>query len=327
MKSNFLKTVYGMIVCTLILTGCSGKYYAGNQVLTKSERSAGTEIIKKSFQETAGETVTESIKAEPEIIEADWSEYFEGLNGAAVLYDASDRQYTIYNRELASTRRSPCSTFKIISSLIGLEKGLIEPDRSTRKWSGETFWNENWNKDIDFGEAFSTSCVWYFRQVIDDLGESMIKEELDRLKYGNCDISDWEGRKNTNNNPALTGFWIESSLEISPKEQTEVMRRIFGSGTVYSEKTLHELKKVMLVPDQDSMDIAIYGKTGLGKKQGVTIDAWFTGFSEYRGEKIYFCVYLGRTDGMDVSSSWAKDIAIRLIKDYSKDLNQKVQKR
>ena len=48
--------------------------------------------------------------------------------------------------------------------------------------------------------------------------------ELDRLQYGNSDISDWEGRLNTNNNNrSLTGFWIESSLLISPKEQTEVM--------------------------------------------------------------------------------------------------------
>ena len=47
-----------------------------------------------------------------------------------------------------------------------------------------------------------------------------MQKELDKLQYGNCDISDWEGRLNTNNsNRALTGFWIESSLMISPKEQ------------------------------------------------------------------------------------------------------------
>ena len=155
---------------------------------------------------------------------ADWSEYFNGLKGTAVIYDASDRQYTIYNQDLAETRRSPCSTFKIISSLIALENGTITPENSTRPWSGEIFWNEDWNKDIDFCEAFCTSCVWYYRQVIDDIGKDMMQKELDKLQYGNCDISDWEGRLNTNNNNrALTGFWIESSLLISPKEQAEVI--------------------------------------------------------------------------------------------------------
>lgn len=77
----------------------------------------------------------------------------------------------IYNKELALTQRSPCSTFKIISSLIGLENGIIDPDNSVRPWSSEIFWNEDWNRDINFSDAFRTSCVWYFRQVTDDIGK------------------------------------------------------------------------------------------------------------------------------------------------------------
>ena len=65
------------------------------------------------------------------------------------------------------------------------------------------FWNENWNKDIDFREAFRTSCVWYYRQVIDEIGKEMMQKELDKLRYGNCDISDWEGRLNTNKLPEV----------------------------------------------------------------------------------------------------------------------------
>ena len=259
----------------------------------------------------------EIIEVTPEIVEADWSNYFNGLNGTAVVYDATNQQYTIYNRDLAVTQSSPCSTFKIISSLIALENGIIEPENSTRTWSGEIFWNEDWNKDIDFPEAFRTSCVWYYRQVIDDIGQDLIQRELDRLQYGNCDISDWEGRLNTNNsNRALTGFWIESSLLISPVEQVEVMERIFGDNSAYSEKTQAELKQVMLLPEIDSTDISIYGKTGMGKANGIVVDAWFTGFAESTTGKIYFCVRLGRNDGMNVSSSLAKEIAIKIVSDY-----------
>ena len=71
--------------------------------------------------EVEKEEITEGVTGTPEIIEADWSDFFDGLNGAAVLYDEADRQYTICNSELATTRRSPCSTFKIISSLVALE--------------------------------------------------------------------------------------------------------------------------------------------------------------------------------------------------------------
>ena len=236
------------------------------------------------------------------------------MNGTAVIYDASNKKYTIYNRDLAITRSSPCSTFKIISSLIALENGIIETENSTKTWSGEIFWNEDWNKDIDFQEAFRTSCVWYFRQVIDDIGEDLMQKELDKLQYGNCDISDWEGRLNTNNsNRALTGFWIESSLMISPKEQVEVMEHIFGKESNYSEETQNTLKQVMLLSEVDSTDISIYGKTGMGKVDGIVVDAWFTGVAESKTGDVYFCVRLGRTDGMNVSSTLAKEIAIDLV--------------
>lgn len=255
--------------------------------------------------------------AEPEITEADWSRYFDGLNGSAVVYHAARGQYRIYNLESALIPRSPCSTFKIISSLTALEEDIIRPEDSLREWSGEIFWKESWNGDIDFREAFRESCVWYFREIINEIGPERVQEQLDRLHYGNCDISDWEGQLNTNNsNPALTGFWIESSLLITPKEQTEVMERIFGVGSVYSRETREELKKVMLVEGQGPEDITVYGKTGMGMDQGIVVDAWFTGFAEKDGETVYFCVHLGRTDGREISSPAAREIAFQIIHDY-----------
>ena len=271
--------------------------------------------------EITPENLTEDTTKEPEIKEADWSGYFDGINGAAVLYDADSMEYQVFNRELAETRRSPCSTFKIVSSLIALENGIMDPEDSMRSWSGEIFWNEDWNRDIDFDKAFKASCVWYFREVINDIGPELMQQGVDQLLYGNRDISDWEGRENTNNNNrALTGFWLESSLLVSPKEQAEVMERIFGKDSVYSEKTRDELKKVMLVEESGS-DISIYGKTGMGKTEGVVVDAWFTGFAQKEGETIYFCVYLGRTDDKNVSSAGAKEIAIRLVEDYFNGLS------
>ena len=256
-------------------------------------------------------------EAEPQIMDEDWSSYFGGLTGAAVIYDRAENRYAVYNGELAGTRRSPCSTFKIISSLIGLEHGIILPDDSVRTWSGEMFWNEDWNRDIGFEDAFRTSCVWYFREVIDEIGRETMQKELEKLAYGNCDISDWKGEQNTNNsNRALTGFWIESSLKISPKEQTEVMERIFGENSTYSEETIEILKEVMRLPEEYGTDIPVYGKTGMGKTDDITVDAWFTGFAETSEEPVYFCVYLGQSEERDATSAAARDIAVQIISDY-----------
>lgn len=318
-RHHYLKLVYWVLVGAFILTGCSDRYGSEEQIFVKEEKPEEEQLEEPMESNSVSieadtEDVTESTVVEPEIVDADWSEYFNGLNGTAIIYDASNRRYTVYHRDLALTRRSPCSTFKIISSLIALEDGIIIPEDSTRIWSGERFWNEDWNKDIDFEEAFRTSCVWYYRQVIDEIGKDRMQKGLKELQYGNCDISDWEGRWNTNNNNrALTGFWIESSLMISPKEQVEVMERIFGDHSDYSEETQNKLKQVMLVSEQERTDIAIYGKTGMGKADGIVVDAWFTGFAESTEGNLYFCVHLDRTDGMNVSSSLAKEIAIRIV--------------
>ncbi len=310
-----------LVIALLALNGCGEKQETQrvslpSQSLTTSSPQTESETQALSKDSISENIIIEETVCEPIMESMDWSSYFDGLNGSAVIYSPGENSYQIYNQELASTQRSPCSTFKIISSLIGLEKGIIVPEDSVRPWSGEIFWNPDWNQDINFEDAFRASCVWYFRQVIDEIGADTIQKELNRLEYGNCDISDWEGKLNTNNsNRALTGFWIESSLKLSPKEQTEVMERIFGNQSGYSKETLEELKNVMLVSEEKETGLSVYGKTGMGKEEGITVDCWFTGFADKAGDQFYFCVYLGESDGKEISSGKAKEIALDIISD------------
>ncbi len=300
----------------LTFAGCSKESddIQDQQTIEKQISELVNRSVTQSAETVADETLEE--QTEPIVVETDWSYYFDGINGAAVIFDTTENCYQIYNPELADTRRSPCSTFKIISSLIALENGIIKVDDSTREWSGEIFGFEEWNRDIDFSDAFHSSCVWYFRQVIDEIGQQAMQEELNRLPYGNADISDWDGLNTGNTNPALTGFWLESSLLISPKEQAEVMEKIFGGKLDYSQQTIDQLEQVMLLPEQNGTDISIYGKTGMGKVQGIVVDSWFTGFADSADKRISFCVYLGETDGKDVSSAKAREIAIEIVSDY-----------
>lgn len=298
------KAIIMLLLTISVLGGCSSE----TEIKTENKTSENPTTVNAEAAESKEDTT------EPIITEVNWENYFDGINGSAVIYNPADNSYQIYNQEMALSQRSPCSTFKIISSLIALENKIIIPDNSVRTWSGEVFWNEDWNKDINFEEAFRTSCVWYYRKIIDEIGKDIMQEELDKLHYGNCDISDWEGCLNTNNNNrALTGFWIESSLKISPKEQVEVLDRIFGEHSVYLQETQDNLKQVMLLTEQPSKDTLVYGKTGLGMSYGIVVDAWFTGFADIADKRRYFCIYLGETDGKDVSSTKAKEIALEII--------------
>lgn len=303
-----------LLVFAMMLTGCSSKnaISSANQEATPSV-AAGTPTPELPMPDVP------SVPAAATINEVDYSAYFAGRNGCAVFFKPDENQYDIYNLSMADLQRSPCSTFKIISSLLGLESGIINWQNSVRAWSGEQFWMPEWNQDIDFPAAFQSSCVWYFRQVIDDIGIDAMQEGLATLNYGNQDISDWEGRLNTNNdNRALTGFWIESSLKISPKQQTEVMAHIFELDSPFSEETTSRLKEVMQV-EQTTCNNAIYGKTGSGKDNGVWVDAWFVGMIEREAGNIYFATYLGESAAYEISSKLAKEIAIVIASDFYGD--------
>ena len=173
-KKNFLLCICMVLLCAVLSAGCTKTSREGKEQMNGDEQ---TEVENNTGTGMSGVPVEDAEKVSPEsdteapvpqTEDVDWSSYFDGLNGAAVIYDPSNNKYMIYNEELANTRRSPCSTFKIISSLTALEDGTIVPEDSTRTWSGEEFWNEDWNRDLDFETAFRTSCVWYFRELIDE---------------------------------------------------------------------------------------------------------------------------------------------------------------
>lgn len=307
----------------LVLSGCgSGRKEESVQpnpepipAVTSRKMDGALDRIMENAPESdaAGSAETASDgKSVPTITEIDLEDYFQEWNGCAVFYEPEEASYEIYRTDLAERRTSPCSTFKIVTSALGLEAGVIDPEDSMRIWSGVPYWREAWNRDMDFADAFRTSCVWYFRETVDELGEERMQEGLDRLDYGNRDCSEWDGRAARGlAERALSGFWIESSLQISPKEQTEVMAKIFGASPLCRKETQNTLREVMRLEETQA---AVYGKTGLGKENGRTKDAWFVGVAEPEGRQICFAVWLGDSE-IPADSTTAKEIALRLLKE------------
>ncbi|WP_243155986.1 penicillin-binding transpeptidase domain-containing protein [Clostridium sp. C2-6-12] len=201
------------------------------------------------------ESKINSVTSENYIIKAvDYSEAFSGIEGCAVFYNNDKKEYQIYNEEECNKEVSPCSSFKIISTLIGLKNGVLASSDTKKSYNGTKYSIEAWNKDLNLKEAFQTSCVWYFRSVIDKVGQETMQEELNKIHYGNCDISEWKGG-NINLLPELNGFWLESSLKISPKEQVEVLTNIFNGKTDFSNETIETLKEIMLVDKNNNVYI------------------------------------------------------------------------
>ena len=247
-------------------------------------------------------------------VEINLQEYFDGVNGTAIFYYPESDTYAVYQKELSEKRSSPCSTFKIFSTYVGLDMGVIQMNDSVRTWNGTTYWYEPWNRDIGLPDAFRQSCVWYYRQVIDDIGQPVMQAHIDEMNYGNRDISDWQGDLNEGEPLAeLKGFWLESSLKISPKEQIQVLRRIME----HPEKgeLANTLKLLMLSRDDTETSLKVYGKTGFGRVDGKNTDAWFVGLYEKNGKTAYFALRLDDPDNPRATSDKAKAIALSIIDD------------
>ncbi len=301
-----MKKIMTIVIALLsvTITGCSGinnEQHANNDIALEqqTEREKPSTQSIDILQET--EIPVETHKT------VDYSEYFQGINGCAVIYDEFSNTYSLYNKEQCETEVSPLSTFKIISALAGLENGVLADESSKMEYSGAKYPIDSWNSDLTLKEAFETSCIWYFRQVVDMVGQENIHTMLKEIQYGNCDISEWTG-SGMNSLPDLNGFWIESSLKISPIQQVTTLNYIFENENPFNVENLDELRNIMYIAELDHG--SLYGKTG----SGTGGNAWFVGFIEESGNRIYFAVYLEDMQNKDiVSGNKAKEIAISIL--------------
>jgi beta-lactamase class D len=193
-----------------------------------------------------------------------------------VLLDVSGNQLLRYNPQRCGTRFSPCSTFKIPNSLIGLETGVIADADYVIKWDGVVRERPELNRNHTLRSAIANSVVWYYQEVARRVGEQRMQEFLDAIPYGNRDISG-----------GLTTFWLGTSLKISPDEQVEFLRRLQRDELPFSRRSMQVVREILV---QDSRPGLIYrGKTGSNRGANGEPDlGWYVGWVEHDGDVYVF---------------------------------------
>ncbi len=317
MKKRMIQIILVFIVSSLV--ACSQSHNAKTENIPKVIDDVDINI-EPVITKKADTTVIESIQTEPtvstkptvseipKIVLEDYSELFVDRNGCVVIYDTDKDEYHIYNEAMINTQVSPYSTFKIVATLMGLKSHILEDENSTMNYNQTKYSNESWNHELTLYEAFQASCVWYFRQVIDGVGYNEVEKELTELEYGNHDISEWNGAES--DSPAeLKGFWLGSSLNISPMEQVQVLQKIFQEDSPYSMEQIDLLKEIMLTDEINGYQIL--GKTGTGWSEG-----WYVGIAEKDSTEYYFAVYLNEEKGnKKASGATARTILINIFCD------------
>ena len=232
--------------------------------------------------------------------EIDLSSYFHGNDGAFVLYDMTEDSYLIYNEELSTKRVSPDSTYKIYSALFALEEGIITPGSSERAWDGTDYPFDSWNQDQSLETAMQNSVNWYFQNLDAQTGYAALSSYYNRISYGNCDLTAGVG-----------SYWAESSLKISPAEQTDLLAGLLQNKWGFSVENIHAVKNAMFIGDTPVGKL--YGKTGTGSDGSQNINGWFVGFLEDNGH--VYCFAANLQNGPDASGNAASEIAIDILND------------
>ena len=115
---------------------------------------------------------------------------FSDYDTALVIVNRSTGAVTDVNPLLSARRLSPCSTFKIYNTLIGLQLGLIKgADDPWYSWDGVSREIVAWNCDLTLRQAFRVSAVPAFQVLARQIGYERMKTYIERIGYGNRDIS------------------------------------------------------------------------------------------------------------------------------------------
>gem|GEM_PF-283497 len=206
---------------------------------------------------------------------------FKSYDTALVIYNRSTGKAINVNPALSARRLTPCSTFKIYNTLIGLELGLIKSaDAPWYTWDGVHRDIEGWNHDLTLREAFSVSAVPAYQILARQIGVERMKKYTEKIGYGTKDIS-----------AGIDIFWLsrpgKTSILISADEQVALLNKLLDGKLPFSQKNMAILRDIMTVLKTDKG--TLYGKTGSGTNADGKADiGWFVGFLESNGTTYVF---------------------------------------
>lgn len=237
-----------------------------------------------------------------EEVEPELGKYFEGFDGAFVLFDLNDNRYIRYHPQHCAERFLPASTFKIMTALIGLETGVIPDENYVIPWDGIKYDIPAWNQDHTLKTAFQNSVVWYYQEVARQIGPERMQQYVDAVGYGNQDIS---GK--------LDSFWLDGAIRISADEQVEFLKRLYRNDLPFSPRSMALVREIMLLEADEAHQLR--GKTGSGLLEGLYI-GWFVGYEEVNGNVYFFAVNITSTD-TEANGATARQILQEILKDRS----------
>jgi len=252
----------------------------------------------------------------------DLAAYFGGTRGCFTMFELGTKATIEYGGEECDVRTSPASTFKIPNALIGLDTGILKDESTVIAWDGVKRWNENWNRDHSLSTAMWYSVLPYFQKLAGEVGVERYRAYLAAFQYGNADPSG-----------EVDMFWLNNTLQISPREETRFLAALYEGRLPVSEHAASTVKRILelrgearerqrdRLPFVDELPegARLSGKTGShvpdeGKRGELDVVGWFVGAVEREGRTYVFACRLRSNDEKKIGPAAAK-IAHQILRD------------
>lgn len=93
----------------------------------------------------------------------------------------------------------------------------MTPD-TREQWDGTRYRDQPlWNRDHTVLSALKPSVLWLFQRIAPRVGAERMRPWLQRVRYGNADVSG-----------DITRYWVNGTLRVSPDEQVDFLRRFYA---------------------------------------------------------------------------------------------------
>lgn len=252
-------------------------------------------------------------------LEMPWKSEQKSPTGSCfLLYEAGVGEIRRAPAEVCKTRVTPASTFKIPHALIALDTGAASGPDELIKYDGKGDWPESSRRDQTLASAIRFSVVWYFQKLAERIGEKQEKSYLGKFAYGNQDIDS-----------GLTSFWLGGSLQITPEEQVQFLRKLYEGKLPVKFESMSAVQSMLIQPagavvnatGEHAFDApwppgaSVSAKTGSGTDADGRTVRWLVGRIRRDGHSYIFasCVIGDKTLGADA----AIDLAAKSLRENS----------
>ena len=220
------------------------------------------------------------------------------LSSCVIVQELSGETALTPANPMCDTRLSPASTFKIPHALVALETGVVTTD-SVERWNGTKYEGQaKWNQDHTVISALRPSVLWFFQRIAPRIGAERMADWLAKLDYGN-----------RNTSGSVSEYWINGTLQISPREQLTFVRRFYrgelpidavhvlavrdglqqSRGAVENSLGVHRL-------EGDWREASLNAKTGATTAAGYRV-SWLAGELQVRKGRFAFASAVWRSNG------------------------------